>query len=296
MVPSGYDPAARFRDMPECVPVYREEIIDYFLERELTMPRDPEYLTVQQSEVTERMRRILFDWLVDVCIKFKLHPETFYLTCNIVDRYLMLAKVSRATLQLVGITAVLIASKHEEIWPPEVKECVYITANSYAREEILRMERDMADSLQFRFAVPTMYPILTHMLESVRANRALEHLAHYYLESSVLCYALLQFVPSRVAYGALYLAEMTLLKQEYDAQQQPLSSNDLESIIKPRVWTPYHVASSRQVAFDDVRAAAGVLLHYLKTTLNDRYCAVMRKYSTPQFMEVSRIYALPDFV
>jgi cyclin B len=48
-------------------------------------------------------------------------PETLYLTIYIVDRYLSLQPVLRRELQLVGIAAMLIASKYEEIWAPEVR-------------------------------------------------------------------------------------------------------------------------------------------------------------------------------
>lgn len=34
------------------------------------------------------MRAILIDWLVDVHLKFKLVPETLYMTINLIDRYL----------------------------------------------------------------------------------------------------------------------------------------------------------------------------------------------------------------
>jgi len=36
------------------------------------------------------MRAILVDWLVEVHSKFKLLPETIFLTVNIIDRYLMI--------------------------------------------------------------------------------------------------------------------------------------------------------------------------------------------------------------
>ena len=34
------------------------------------------------------MRAILIDWLVEVHLKFKLVPESLYLTVNLIDRYL----------------------------------------------------------------------------------------------------------------------------------------------------------------------------------------------------------------
>lgn len=73
-----------------------------------------------QAEVNEKMRAILTDWLVEVHNKFELMPETLYLAVYIFDRYLSLNTVIRRELQLVGIAAMLIACKYEEIWSPEV--------------------------------------------------------------------------------------------------------------------------------------------------------------------------------
>ena len=89
------------------------------------------------------MRSILVDWLIEVHLKFKLVPESLYLTINIIDRYLEKEQVNRQKLQLVGVTAMLIACKYEEIYPPIVKDFVYITDNAYTKEEILEQERKM---------------------------------------------------------------------------------------------------------------------------------------------------------
>lgn len=41
-----------------------------------------------QLEINETMRSILVDWLVDVSRKFKLLPETLFLTVYILDKYI----------------------------------------------------------------------------------------------------------------------------------------------------------------------------------------------------------------
>lgn len=46
------------------------------------------YFGTVQVEINEKMRGILLDWLIDVHLKFKLQPETLFLTFNILDRYL----------------------------------------------------------------------------------------------------------------------------------------------------------------------------------------------------------------
>jgi cyclin B len=82
------------------------------------------------------MRAILIDWLVEVNLKFKLVPETLYLNIALIDMYLEKAEVVRNKLQLVGVTALLIASKYEEIYPPEIRDLVYITDKAYNKREV----------------------------------------------------------------------------------------------------------------------------------------------------------------
>jgi cyclin B len=75
----------------------------------------------RQPEIDTNMRAILVDWLVEVAHKFELMPESFYLAIYIIDRFLSMQAVPRRELQLVGVAAMLIACKYEEIWAPEVR-------------------------------------------------------------------------------------------------------------------------------------------------------------------------------
>ena len=95
------------------------------------------------------MRAILVDWLVDVHLKFKLLSETLFLTVNIIDRYLTLKQVQRSKLQLIGVSTMLISTKYEEIYPPTVKDFVYIIDNAYSKEEVLTMESEIVVTLDF---------------------------------------------------------------------------------------------------------------------------------------------------
>jgi len=79
-------------------------------------------------EINSKMRAILADWIIEVHHKFELMPETLYLTMYIIDQYLSLQPVRRRELQLVGVSAMLIACKYEEIWAPEVhRESFYLS-------------------------------------------------------------------------------------------------------------------------------------------------------------------------
>lgn len=87
------------------------------------------------------MRATLIDWLLQVHLRYHMLPETLWITVNIIDRFLSLRTVSLVKLQLVGVTAMFIASKYEEICAPSVKEFVFMTENGYTVEEILKGEK-----------------------------------------------------------------------------------------------------------------------------------------------------------
>ena len=101
------------------------------------------------------MRAILIDWLVDVHLKHKMVPETLYLTVSLIDRYLEKIQVTRDKLQLVGITALFIAAKYEEIYPPHIRDYVEVTDNTFSKYEILEMEGKMLLALNFNLTVPS---------------------------------------------------------------------------------------------------------------------------------------------
>jgi hypothetical protein len=125
----------RDSDDPLCATSYVQDMYEHFRGKEVFTSVRPVYMEDQQF-INERMRSILVDWLVEVHLKFKLVPETLYLTVNVIDRYLAKTEVSRPKLQLVGVTALLIASKYEEIYPPELRDLVYICDRAYSKNEV----------------------------------------------------------------------------------------------------------------------------------------------------------------
>ena len=66
----------------------------------------------------------------------------------------------------------LIASKYEEIWAPEVRDFVYISDKAYTREQILNMEKLMLNTLRFKLTVPTPFNFLARHLKVWRADSA----------------------------------------------------------------------------------------------------------------------------
>lgn len=118
--------------------------------------RDPKML-INHPGLQARMRAILLDWLIEVCEVYKLHRETYYLALDYLDRYLSTnVSISKAHLQLIGITCLFIAAKVEEIYPQKLSEFAYVTDGACREEDILRQELIILTALKWQISPVTI--------------------------------------------------------------------------------------------------------------------------------------------
>uniref|UniRef100_M4CHP4 Uncharacterized protein n=1 Tax=Brassica campestris TaxID=3711 RepID=M4CHP4_BRACM len=170
----------------------------------------PSYME-NQPDINERMRGILVDWLIEVHYKFELMEETLYLTINLIDRFLAVTQhVPRKKLQLVGVTAMLLACKYEEVSVPVVDDLIVISDKAYTRREVLDMEKLMANTLQFNFCLPTPYVFMRRFLKAAQSDKKVELLSFFIIELCLVEYEMLQYAPSQLAASAIYTAQSTL--------------------------------------------------------------------------------------
>ncbi|KAM7290422.1 G2/mitotic-specific cyclin-A-like [Ixodes scapularis] len=188
----------------------------------------PTYMS-KQPDITSSMRAILVDWLVEVAEEYRLHPETLFLGVSYVDRFLSAMSVIRNKLQLVGTAALYIAAKFEEIYPPEVSEFVFITDDTYTKQQVLRMEQLVLKVLSFDMAAPTIYYFLLRFAEVGKAPDTVKHLAHYLCELTFLeDDPYLQYLPSIVAGASLCLANHILNRYPWSSDLVLYSGYNVE--------------------------------------------------------------------
>lgn len=106
----------------------------------------------------------------------------------------------------------LIASKYEEIYAPEVRDFVYITDKAYSKEEILQMEQTMLRQLSFNVTSPSSYRFLERFSKVVGSDTLLFNLSRYIIELPLIEYKMLKYNPSNLAASAIYLAHKILSK------------------------------------------------------------------------------------
>lgn len=143
-------------DEAEAAGPFDARTLNFLVEREHAYNPDPFYFEKHQSDVTPIMRTILVDWMVEVCMEFALKRETFYYALNYVDRFLSAQPgVLKQNLQLLGVTAMYVAAKMEEVLSPKVADFVKSTDNGYSADQILAMEKTLYRVLGWQLAPPT---------------------------------------------------------------------------------------------------------------------------------------------
>ncbi|XVF40875.1 hypothetical protein PTKIN_Ptkin01aG0151800 [Pterospermum kingtungense] len=215
----------------------------------------------QQADINEKMRAILIDWLIDVHQKFELSPEALYLTINLIDRFLSVKVVPRRELQLLGMSAMLIASKYEEIWPPEVNDLVCIADRAYTHQQILIMEKTILGNLEWTLTVPTPYVFLARFIKASIPDEKMENMVYFLAELGMMHYDTIMFCPSMVAASAVYTARCTLNKTP--------------------AWTEtlkFHTGYTEAQLMD----CAKMLAYFHSKAAENRLQVIYRKYSSSQ--------------
>lgn len=214
------------------------------------------------------MRAILIDWVIDVHLKFKLTAETLFLGVSVLDRYLSKHQISREKFQLLGISCLFLASKYEDIYPPDLKECLFVTENSYSREEFLRLEGEILTTIDFKIKVPTSLVFLERYYRVLNCNdKRMYCLARYLLELSLIDYKFLKFPASNIAISALYLSG---------------------KVLKKTFWSE-NLAKECKMKEEDVRVCAKELCFSLQNANNSILQGVRRKFATVEYEYISKI-------
>lgn len=257
---------------PEWVAEYAWDIFENLRNAEKKNEMDPKqnldgYME-GQKDLNEKMRSILVDWLVEVHLKFKLGAETLFLTISLLDRYLKVRSVKRAKLQLVGVTCMLIASKFEEIYAPEVRDFVNITDKAYTKQDILDTEVSILKTLQFKVVTVSPFTFLQRFVSVMKYGKTHKYLAQYILELTLVDYRMIKYQPSYLASAAVLLANKIM-----------------------RVTEPWPQTLTRHTRHPeaDLKACAKEMCALLQGAEKSSLQALRKKFSSEKFGSVAKL-------
>ncbi|KAL4787256.1 cyclin-like protein [Aspergillus varians] len=203
-------------DDPLMAAEYVVEIFDYLRELEMETLPNPEYID-HQPDLEWKMRGILVDWLIEVHTRFRLLPETLFLAVNLIDRFLSAEVVALDRLQLVGVAAMFIASKYEEVLSPHVANFSHVADETFSDKEILDAERHILATLEYNMSYPNPMNFLRRISKADNYDIRTRTLGKYLMEISLLDHRFLGFPQSQVGAASMYLARLILDRGPWDA-------------------------------------------------------------------------------
>ncbi|KPJ04754.1 PREDICTED: G2/mitotic-specific cyclin-B3 [Papilio xuthus] len=257
---------------------YAMDIFNYLKSRERLFPID-DYLQ-RLKDITSWMRALLVDWMVEVQESFELNHETLYLAVKLVDLFLTRSTktkperehLTKEELQLLGASALFIASKFDERIPPTVDDFLYICDGAYTLAQLLKMEINILRVVDFDLGIPLSYSFLRRYARCARVSMPTLTLARFVLEQCLLEYTLVAHSDSKMAAAALYIA---------------LRIKSLGS------WTPalqYYTGYSLEDIMPVVLAQNAALHKKPKSAIS----TVRNKYSHTTFFEVAKLPLVED--
>lgn len=254
-------------DNTQLVSEYVKDIYAYLSQVEKQYRVAPNFL--EKKIVSTKMRAVLIDWLIQVHLKFHLLQETLYLCVQIIDAYLQVQDVPKMHLQLVGVTAMFVASKYEEMYVPAIDDFVYMTDNTYTKAEIRHMEISILKTLNFMFCKPLPLHFLRRFSKAGQADPKQHTLAKYFMELSLHDSEFSSFDPSYLAASSLCLSFRLLNGPSWTRQLEHYSTYKQASL------------------YQGMQKIAKIVI--LSSDFNYKYRAVTNKYSASKMMRISQL-------
>ncbi|KAF7665445.1 hypothetical protein LDENG_00143210 [Lucifuga dentata] len=189
----------------------------------------------RQPQLTAEARCKLVSWLIPVHKYFHLSFECCCLAVNIMDRFLASTPVAADCFQLLGVTALLLASKQVEVSSPRISHLLSLCCDTFTKEQLCNLECLVLIRLNFCLAAPTLAFFLDYYTNCIEATQLLtaatghrsahgnrhttrprqcSSLARKVCELSLADYAFNKYPPSLTAGCALRLANELLMTEQ----------------------------------------------------------------------------------
>ncbi|CAB4064461.1 CCND2 [Lepeophtheirus salmonis] len=184
-------------------------ILSNILLREKDAQKSPKenYFECVQTEVKPHMRKIVTDWMLEVCEDQKCQAEVFSLAVNYLDGFLAKINIQKSQFQLLATVCIFVASKFKETAPVPAENLVIYTDNSVSILEITQWELILLNVLEWDLSAVTPYGILDHLLRTLNIESSSSETIRRHAETFVALtateFVFYQHGPAAVAVSCL---------------------------------------------------------------------------------------------
>lgn len=197
-------------------------------------------------------------------------PETLYVTVGIIDKTLMKWKnFKKSDLQCLGITALHIAGKYEEIYPPELKTILQVIDNAVTREQVCKLEFEILQLLDFNMVWPSFLRFMERYSVIANFNKEQQMIAQMLCDFILLDMSLLKKKASLLGAVAVYATNMITNRN--------------------RPWNASLLKCSGGLREEEIKPLAKQLFYFIKKLEQSSLKTMFRKYELPAYHGVVKV-------
>lgn len=221
-----------------------------------------------QKDINYKMRAILVDWLIEVHFHCNFKQKTLFQCIYIIDAFLSKIPIEKIYLQLLGITALFIACKENEVIYPTLKKLAELTENAYTINQLINMEKKILQILKFDIFAPTAEEFYNINATDFGFNEEQKYFGEYFLECSLIDYHLLKYKMSTIAIACGYI---TMKYYKLD---------DVHLIFKK---------SASNIKEKEIKNCARDLCFLVRNLSNSSLGAAKNKFQSEKFFKVAEL-------
>lgn len=168
---------------------------------------NPAYFKCVQTDIKRYMRKMVAQWMLEVCDEQRCEEEVFPLSMNYLDRFLSVCDIPRTRLQLLGAACMFIASKLKETNPISAEKLVIYTDHSISLSVLMDMESVVLSKLKWDLSAVTPHDFLEQVLSRLSLDKERTEVIKKHAQTFIaLCATDCKFMmypPSMIAAGSL---------------------------------------------------------------------------------------------
>ena len=249
---------------------------------------DQLFLISDKCEITPEMRTVIVDWVIEVHQIFNFKEKSLYMTVQLIDQFLSKNKVTTNDLQLLAITCLNLATKHEEVEFPILENYITISYDKYKKKDVVEMELRVITCVNFEIFIPNILDFFEIFAFLCNLSQIEIFQGNYILNVILLDVNMLQYNFSILAFCVCKI----ITKKDVDGVIINFLEETKKKLVNEEDIKMYNVNIQKLKNEKDLKEIIESIRILFKTVMKTHYVNAKNKFATQKFQAISTYTAI----